>query len=230
MPTNADEVGLGVIVALPAEAAGWRSRNSNCEVCVAGIGSDHARDAAGRLIKGGARALLSWGVAGGLSPSLRSGDLLLPRRVVALRGEWRTHDGWRERLLRVLPDVHEIDALHCSERPLVSMDDKGALARRGFAAVDMESAGVAEAAAQAGVPFIAVKAVCDPAARAVPALALRMLDRNGHLRVSAILEVARAGPRGWRELHALRGDFSAARASLRRAARMLPRVAEGIAP
>ena len=152
MPANADEVGLGVIVALPAEAAGWRSRDSNCEVCVAGIGCDRARDAASRLIERGARALLSWGVAGGLSPRLRCGDLLLPRRVVSSRGEWRTHDGWRMRLLRVLPDVHEIDALHCSEEPLISMDDKGALAARGFAAVDMESAGVAEAAAQAGVP------------------------------------------------------------------------------
>lgn len=229
MPANADEVELGVIVALPAEAAGWPERNMNREVRAAGIGRERAYLAASRMVERGARALLSWGVAGGLSPRLRSGDLLLPRRVVSSQGEWHTHDAWRMQLRRVLPDVREINTLYCGDVPLASPDDKRELAMRGFDAVDMESAGVAKAASRADLPFVVVKAVCDPAARAIPALALRLLEGDGRLRASAIFDIACAGPRGWRELHALRGDFAAARASLRHAARVLPRVAEGIA-
>jgi adenosylhomocysteine nucleosidase len=100
------------------------------------------------------------------------------------------------------------------------------LASRGFAAVDMESAGVAEAAAQAAVPFVVIKAVCDPSSRAVPALALQMLDARGRLCLRAVFDAARAGPRAWRELRVLRADFAAALASLRRAASALPAAAE----
>jgi len=230
MPANADETAFGVIVALPAEAAGWPDHDANCLVRVAGIGRGRAHAAAARVIERGARALLSWGVAGGLSPRLRTGDLLLPRRVVSSRGEWQTHEGWRARLLRALPDAREVDAIYCNDEPLTSIDGKSALATRGFDVVDMESAGVAQVAEQADIPFLVVKSVCDPAVRTIPALALRMLDGDGRLRASSVLGIARAGPRGWRELRVLRGDFSAACASLRNAARVLPRIARGIGP
>ena len=226
-----DEIDLGVIVALPAEADGWAGlRPDAFAVEVAGPGRERARRAAERAVERGARALLSWGVAGGLSPQLRSGDLLLPRRIVSGSGEWPTHDGWRARLLRALTDVHEIDILHCGDAPVISPGEKQALALRGFGAVDMESAGVAEAAARAGVPFVAVKAVCDPAARAVPRLALRMLGPEGLLRWRSIVEAALAGPGTWRELNSLRQDFGAACAGLRRAAQELPRAAGDGAP
>lgn len=230
MPANADEVALGVIVALPAEAAGLPGRGRGSEVFVAGIGCERARSAAARAIERCARALLSWGVAGGLSPQLRCGDLLLPHRVVSDRSEWPTDARLRARLLRAAPGMREIDALYCSDAPVTSLERKRELADRGFVAVDMESAGVAVAASQAGVPFAVVKAVCDPASRTVPPLALRMLDEHGRLRVPALLDAALAGPRAWRELRALRGDFSAARASLRRAARSLPSSAEAVVP
>ncbi len=226
MPGCADEIALGVIVGMPAEAAGLR--NSRCEVLVAGIGCERARSAAAHMIERGVRALLSWGMAGGLSSQLKRGELLLPRRVVSERGEWPTDARLRMQLLRTVPDVHEIDALYCSDAPVISLDRKRELANRGFDAVDMESAGVATAASQAGVPFAMLKAICDPASRAVPALALRMLDETGRLRVSAMFGAARAGPRAWGELRALRNDFAVARASLRRVARTLPSLAEEV--
>ena len=228
MPANADEMTLGVIVALPAEAAGLAGRG--CEVVVAGIGCERALSAAAHAIERGARAVLSWGVAGGLSPQFRCGDLLLPRRVVSEQAEWQANARLRMRLVREVPGVHEIDTLYCSDTPVTSLERKRELADHGFAAVDMESAGVAMAASQAGVPFAVLKAVCDPASRAVPALALRLLDERGRLRAPALLEATCAGPRAWRELRALRGDFTAARASLRRAAQSPSLGAEAIVP
>jgi adenosylhomocysteine nucleosidase len=229
MPGCADEIALGVIVGLPLEAATLTAaRLDRDAVIVAGIGRERARAAATKMIERGAHSLLSFGVCGGLSPRLRAGDLVLPRRVAAEPGEWMTGDALRARLLEVCNGTHEVDVLYCSDTPVISVGHKRELADRGFAAVDMESSGVAEAASQAGVPFIAVKAICDPAEHAIPALALRMLDSHGRLRASAMFEAARAGPRVWRELRALRADLADARASLRQAARTLPSLAEGV--
>ncbi len=231
MPVNADETELGVIVALPAETAAFDAACIDRHaVIAAGIGSGRAEAAAVQALERGARRLLSFGLCGGLTSQLRRGDLLLPRRIVAREGEWATGGAWRAQWSNALQDAHDIDALYCSDVPVTSLDGKRELAARGFAAVDMESAGVARAAVQAGVPFVVLKAVCDPASRAVPAVALRMLDAAGQPRAAAIFDAVFAGPRAWRDLLALRCDFAAALASLRRAARNLPLSAQTIAP
>jgi len=231
MPARADEFALGIVVALQAEAVALsRARIDDRAVVVAGIGCRRAQNAAARTLQRGARALVSFGVCGGLSPRLRRGDLLLPRRIVSDLGEWCTHDAWRARLLCALPDAQEIDVLYSSAAPVSSVEEKHTLFARNCEAVDMESAGVAQAAQRAGVPFFVVKAVCDPASRTVPAIATRLLHRDGRLHWHAAVAAVFSGPHTWRELRALRDDFVAARAGLKRAAQALPRAAEGFAP
>jgi len=85
----------------------------------------------------------------------------------------------------------------------------------------MEAAAVACVAHEAGVPFLAIKAVCDPAGRALPACAPRLLRADGRVRVAALLATLARGPRTWRDLRRVRRDFDAARASLREAASLL---------
>ena len=226
---------LGVVVALPIEAGSFglpHRRAGDVEtfdwgmLAIAGLGFERVGEAAHRLIERGARALLSWGVAGGLSPALSPGDLLLPLRVIADQGEWNTDPELRARLRRVLGgSALEGGALHCSRAPVTSVEEKKALAARGMLAVDMESAAVAIVAQRAGIPFVAVKAICDPASREIPAVALRLLDDDGSLRWRAMPSLLHDGPRTWRGLNQLREDLAVARGSLWRAARALPRCA-----
>ena len=54
-------------------------------------------------------------------------------------------------------------------------------------AVDMESLGVAEIAAHAGVPFVILRALADPAERALPKAAAEGLDDQGNVRLGAVL-------------------------------------------
>jgi hypothetical protein len=230
---NAD---LGVVVALPIEADSFgleHRRAGDFEtfdwgmIAIAGLGFERAGEAARRLIVRGAHALLSWGVAGGLSDELMPGDLLLPERVSSEDGEWVTHPALRARVQRVLgASLREGGSLYCSRAPVTSVRAKRALTARGMLAVDMESAAVADVAQGAGVPFVAVKAICDPASREIPPIALRLLDQDGGVRWSAMPGVLREGPRAWRDLNLLREDMAAARGSLWRAARVLPRCAQ----
>lgn len=236
MSAPAPSADLGVVVALPIEAGSFglgHRRAGDCAafdwgmLAIAGLGFERAGDAARKLVERGARALLSWGVAGGLSPALSPGDLLLPQRVIADQNEWETDPDLRARLRRVLGG-HALEGgdLHCSRAPVASVEEKKALAARGMLAVDMESAAVAAAAQRAGIPFVAVKAICDPATREIPAVALRLLGHDGSLRWRAMPSLLREGPAAWRGLNALRVDLAAARGSLWRAARVLPRCAQ----
>lgn len=226
---------FGVVVALPVEAESFGLEHRKVGACemfdwgslaISGLGYERAAAAATRLVEHGARALLSWGVAGGLSPALAPGDLLLPLRVIA-DGEWNTDPELRARLRRVLAG-HALEGgdLFCSPAPVATLNEKNALAARGMLAVDMESAAVATAAQRAGIPFVAVKAICDPSTREIPAAALRLLGHDGSLRWCAMPSLLREGPRTWRNLNVLREDLAAARGSLWRAARVLPRCAQ----
>lgn len=236
MSARAPSADLGVVVALPIEADSFgvgRRRAGDCEafdwgmLAVAGLGFERAGGAARKLIERGACALLSWGVAGGLSPALSPGDLLLPRRVVSGQDEWETDQQLRTRLRRVLGrHVLEGGHLYCSRVPVASIEEKKTLAALGMLAVDMESAAVAAAAQRARIPFVAVKAICDPSTREVPAVALRLLGHDGSLRWRAMPSLLSEGPSAWRGLNALRVDLAAARGSLWRAARVLPRCAQ----
>ncbi|MGH8162742.1 MAG: hypothetical protein ACREP1_00235, partial [Rhodanobacteraceae bacterium] len=183
-----------------------------------------AAAAAERLVEQGANVLMSWGIAGGLSPSLKSGDLVVPKCVVSERHEWNVDRSWRDRLSNALAVCGVVTGgnLWCSRMPILSIPEKQALAARGMIATDMESAAVAAIAASARVPFVAVKAICDISHHALPAMAPALLDAQGRVRPRGLIEVLRAGPRTWLQLNAVRGDFAVARAALRSAAQVVP--------
>jgi hypothetical protein len=68
-------------------------------ICAGGV---PARTAAAleRAIAGGATFLLSFGIAGGLDPSLLPGDLVVATRVRGPGGAWRVDMGWAAALAR----------------------------------------------------------------------------------------------------------------------------------
>ncbi|HET9835861.1 MAG TPA: hypothetical protein VFP88_05925, partial [Rhodanobacteraceae bacterium] len=132
LPAEADSFGVEHPRAGDLESFDWGV------LAVAGLGFECAGNAARKLIEHGARALLSWGVAGGLSTGLAPGDLLLPERVVSDEGEWLTDPCLRSRMQQVLGGrVCAGGALYCSRDPVTSVEAKRALATRNMLAVDM---------------------------------------------------------------------------------------------
>jgi adenosylhomocysteine nucleosidase len=55
-------------------------------VAITGMGGAAASAGAGALTRAGAKALASWGMAGGLDPSLQAGTILLPDEIVGANG------------------------------------------------------------------------------------------------------------------------------------------------
>jgi adenosylhomocysteine nucleosidase len=180
---------LGVLTGMTIEAACLDALSGEPRPLVACSGADTARahHRAARLIEQGAGALLSFGLAGGLAGDLAPGTLLLASAVVLADGtRFDTDRVWRDHLAAhaARRGVELRSALlAASDRVIASPAAKGVLAARtGAAAVDMESHAAAAAAQAAGLPFLALRVVADPADRAIPPPALAAIAPDGRTR------------------------------------------------
>lgn len=171
-----------------------------------------------RLVTAGVSGLVSFGFAGGLDPALRPGDLLVPSGIFLTAAELVSADpelsdrlggGTGHRLLA----GHEI---------IVTAAEKSrARVGSGCAAVDLESGAVARAAAARGLPFAALRAICDPADRTLPPAALIALSPSGRVTLGRVAGSVLAHPGQIPALIALGRDAGRARAALLRRVRSL---------
>ena len=187
-------------------------------VHVSGVGGHRARLAGRKLIESGAKALVSWGTAGGLTSQVSPGSLILPHKIISAEGSIYEADSiWHERLFRRLAgriDLHT-GLLAESKGVLASPSEKRALFdSTGAIAVDMESAAVAGVAHQAGVPFVAIRAIADRADVTVPQSVLTSLDPFGRLRPLRFLGKLFVHPNDLSSLICLARNFRTAQASL----------------
>jgi adenosylhomocysteine nucleosidase len=183
---------IGVVTGLRAEARCLRGLD--VAVACSGARPARARAEAARLIAEGAAGLVSFGLAGGLSPALASGDLVLADAVVLPGGGRIATDlAWRNRIsarVEVAGRAPRQATVAGSDRLLATVAAKRALFEAtGALAVDMESHAVAEAAHRAGLPFVVLRAIADPADQALPRAAMTALGASGEVR---LLTVARA--------------------------------------
>ena len=172
--------------------------------------------------------VISFGLAGGLDPSLAPGDLMLAR-AVAWSGRSLSADA---ALTDALAAALKGNGLRVSDGVFAGVDEavltpdaKDSLSREtGASAVDMESHVAARYAAACGKPFAALRAICDPADRALPALAARALTPNGGIDYLKVIFGLMQAPRDLGALLAAGRDSAAAFATLDRAGRALASV------
>ena len=145
-------------------------------------GNGHrAYQAAIRLAQEGCTGLVSFGLAGGLDPMIAPGGIVLADRVIGPGGKsYATDDRWALAVQAAMDLPAENGPVVGSDFALTDPKQKTALQKStGAIAVDMESHGVAQAASELGLPLLVVRAVGDPAARAVPEIALEGLGEDG---------------------------------------------------
>jgi adenosylhomocysteine nucleosidase len=216
---------LGVVCGLKSEAA-----------CLAGLAAVVVRPTGARpaaaarlswvLLAGGCTALVSFGTAGGLAPDLAPGTLVLAGAVVDGTGRRFAADAdAAARLAAAAGDrglAARTGAVAGVARPLLTPAAKDAWQRTtGAIAVDMESLAVAAVATEAGVPFVVVRAVADPADRAVPAWVMGCIAADGSSRAGPVLARLARHPADVASLIRLAREARAAMATLRRVAPLL---------
>jgi adenosylhomocysteine nucleosidase len=159
-------------------------------LALSGIGQAAAGAAAHALLDAGASALMTFGLAGGLDPALKCGSVVLPGELIAPGGmRLVACRSWRERVaaaIRPLRGVSEGDLLTSLLAIDTPADKAAAFRATGAVAVDMESAAVAQVAADHDVPFIAVRVIVDTAADSLPH-AVVDASRAGRVQVGRLL-------------------------------------------
>jgi 4-hydroxy-3-methylbut-2-enyl diphosphate reductase len=160
---------LLIVTALRTEYAALAGRVPGATLARCGMGPEKVQEWLPRLSQLAPKAVVVVGVAGGLDPTLRPGDVVVATEVRDERG----------RIVQraAAPLVAELRRLGLRVRtgPMVSSDHivrgtaaRARLAATGAIAVDMESAAIVRAAA--GVPTAVVRVIVDTAYRPMTSL------------------------------------------------------------
>lgn len=222
---------IGIICGLPVEARCLVKQslpigrtlhlNAGFLVHTAGMGPERAKIAAGNLIKEGVKGLISWGTAGGLSPNVFPGDLLLPQLVINLEKEaycidenWRIkfHDHFNNLVVHsgTLLQVNQI--ITSTEHKRLLFETSQALA------VDMESAAIAAVAQDKKIPFLAIRTIVDDANFHFPQWLHHSLNAHGRLQLGALGHKLVLQPSRVKDLVRLAQSFANAKATLNKVA------------
>ena len=161
----------------------------------AGVGPKRAEKAARAFVDAGADALMSFGLAGGLSPAVPAGTIVLATRIVDGQTIYPVDEAWLSRIEVTLNKfgpfvkgpIVGVDVLLSSPKKKESLHYlTKALA------CDMESHAVARIAALNEIPFVSIRAVSDPHNRYVPDWVTGCLTSVGDVRLGLLIwELAR---------------------------------------
>ncbi|MEO0412727.1 MAG: hypothetical protein AAF221_12905 [Pseudomonadota bacterium] len=155
---------IGIVTGLQVEADIARLV-PNAQVLCLGPGPIKALQAAEALVEQGATILMSFGIAGGLDPALKAGDL------VAAPADLARRVGAKAETIATVTD------------PAMTPRDKALLYKRsGCSAVDMETSAVRDVASAHALAFQIVRAICDTADDTIPEIALKGVSPAGETR------------------------------------------------
>jgi len=144
------------------------------------------------LVADGADGVVSFGIAGALALELAPGALLLPDAVCDEAGtEFPVHIAWRAHVaahLRAL-GMDPVAGLLLGAAEIAAGPAAKTMLhlRTGAIAVDLESHIVATVAQRMRIPFLALRAVADPARFALPPAAAVGLDAGGRVALVPVL-------------------------------------------
>jgi hopanoid-associated phosphorylase len=168
----------------------------------------------------GCGGIISFGIAGGLDPQLRTGTPIVASSVIGANGvriALPTDERWSQILLQSRPHAVHAPVLGV-DAPVTEPKDKLRLFRQtGAAAVDMESHIAAAIADSHGLPFAVLRVVADPARQRVPQAALCGMRADGSLDALAVLRALWRSPGDIAAMPAVARNAWVARAALARA-------------
>ncbi len=180
-------------------------------------------------LHGDIKGVISFGLAGGLSPLLKAGDIVVGESVQIVHAQLadrskvpeavQCDERWRIALTAKLEAAFQ-GPVAASDAILEDAEAKAALfAATGALAVDMESAVAGRFAATRKLPFAVLRVISDDARHVLPAAALVAMKPDGGialgrvlgslignpLQIPALIRTARTSGRAFKELLRCRG-------------------------
>ncbi|NTU96610.1 MAG: hypothetical protein HGA62_02205 [Chlorobiaceae bacterium] len=169
---------LGILCGLASEEKIARRIPCSIVAC-SSARPQRAKELARSLANSEATRLLSFGIAGSLNSSFHLGDVVIGTQVRSSNGTWLCDEAWGQALSVKIPQAI-FGKIYGSDVPVSSSSAKALTHRKtGCDIVDMESHGIAEAAAEANLPLMVIRSVCDDCTMNVPRFLLAAVDAEG---------------------------------------------------
>lgn len=228
----------GIIVALPEELGTLTSKKIDkgssvfisdaIVLAYSGAGANNAQAASELLIAQGATRLISWGCAAALSETLKPGDLVLADNLIdADNAQFAIHSDWHsdtKNLLSSTLKVHTGSLAESNSIVAAAQDKKHLYTQTGAIALDMESIAIAKVARQNSLPFLAIRAIADPAGMDLPKAINHSVNNEGDIVLSKLLLYVALHPTELPGLIKLGLHFNAAKITLKLIANQLNNV------
>jgi adenosylhomocysteine nucleosidase len=150
------------------------------------------REQTAALVEGavnGANCLVSFGIAGGLAPNLRAGDVVISTEVISDGVRWQADAQFRARVADLASGIAARQGLVMGAPAILAgeAEKRRAWHETGAIAVDLESDVVARIASQAGIPFLVARTIADTVYRELPRAALIPLSDAGTPNLARVL-------------------------------------------
>jgi adenosylhomocysteine nucleosidase len=174
----------------------YRARvgDADVRVVLTGAGRFAARRAMAQAFSEIPEVCISSGLAGGLKPDYRIGEVLVARRVSEIKGVRSFQSHTRLLTLAAKMGARVAECFLVSENVIRSAEEKRALAASGDV-VEMEGADVFSAAGLRHVPSVAIRAVSDTAGSDLPLDFDRVFNERGTVSISKVIGQLAANPR-----------------------------------
>lgn len=237
---DAKKVITGIVVALPEELSTLTNKRIDKGHCVfiadrlllaySGVGGYNAKKAAELLASKGATQLMSWGCAGGLTASLKPGDLVVPEQLLDVDDvDMAVNQQWHRHACQLLAPLVRLSTGKLAETATIVASSKEKQQLHSFTkalAVDMESVAVAKVAAARHLPFLCIRAIVDPASMNLPRAIAYAANLKGDILLGKLLLYVALHPSDVPRLIRLGLHFNAAKATLKRIAQKLENVSD----
>jgi nucleoside phosphorylase len=180
----------------PFRGMRFRLMDRDCLLATSGMGLKRAMDAT-RVLLGSAdpHMLVSFGIAGALSDDLRIGDVVAAGNTCLLEkgltGTFRplaslSEAAWNAAAQALQPDGARLVAgtAVTTRGSQVVLHPTEAMA---YPVLEMETAGIAQVAAEMGIPLVSIRSVSDGPQSPIPFDLEAVLDENDNLRMGRVL-------------------------------------------
>ncbi|MGF1670669.1 MAG: hypothetical protein ACFCU6_09485 [Balneolaceae bacterium] len=194
-------------------------------VCLSGVGKKAARKAGQKLIKSGVNLIISWGTAASLHQDLKTGTLVIPKRIITSKNDTITTDeAVRRQIVKLIPDhLNYSDGNLCTADFLLTESaQKISLGmKRNSVAADMESGVLAELCSKKNIPFVVIRSISDSSAMVIPTSVTKNMNSKSDINIFPFLRSAIVRPDEWLPIFRLAKGFGRAKKSLSEAAKCL---------
>jgi nucleoside phosphorylase len=135
--------------------------------------------------------LVSIGFCGALDAGLKTGSIILPSAIITADDEtFETDAAWITEIASGLNGLPVVAGrkLYCATEMIETAAGKQAINdKTGACAVDMESAGIAQAAVRFNIPFVAVRIVLDEVSDTLPQATRNAVKADGNVDIGGLM-------------------------------------------